>query len=67
MTTKIVLEPGSQEAVDEGCLCRAPFPRPDDIDPPEVQVNKYCELHGRLGRDPDSLRDRMIDDKRDRE
>ena len=57
------LEPGSEEAVAAGCSCRARFARPNDIDPPEVQIDKYCELHGRLGQDPDYLRDRMIDDK----
>ena len=53
-------EMGTQEALDAGCTCRAPHVRPNDIDPPEVERDEWCILHGR---DPDFERDRMIDDR----
>jgi len=53
-------EMGSDEAMEMGCSCRARAVRPNDIDPPEIQRDKWCLVHGR---DPDAERDKMIDEK----
>lgn len=45
------------------CTCRARAVRSDDIDPPEIQRDRNCPIHGV---DPDELRDRKADERRDR-
>ncbi len=43
-----------------GCTARAPYPT--DIDPPEVQRNRRCEIHGDTRHtDPDRARDEEQD------
>jgi hypothetical protein len=46
------------EQEDKDCICAARQPRADDIEPPEVQLNKNCPVHGV---DPDDARDAKIE------
>lgn len=39
-------EPGSQEAEDAGCTCRAPVRINWTDEPPDVEIDPYCPLHG---------------------
>lgn len=59
-------EPCTEEAQEQGCTCRIPFATAYDIDPPEPRRDKHCPLHG-WAPDPDDARERMEEDRRERE
>jgi hypothetical protein len=61
--TAPTLEPCTQEARDEGCICGWSSVNSASIDPPHEVINKNCPLHGdAAARDPDAAYEAKRDD-----
>lgn len=56
-------DPCTEEARDQGCICRMSITNSASIDPPEPVRNMNCPLHGNeAARDPDAAYERHRDE-----